>query len=63
MKPPTNINIKSDGNVLEFVEMLTPIKSKQTFYMYRYKESKTKKGNLLGLTEIELEKLIKLNAI
>jgi len=61
MTPPPKITILTDGNELKFKETLKPIGSKSLFYIYEYTKSKTKKGTHLGLTEIELEALIKNN--
>lgn len=60
MQPPKTITIKSDGNILSLHEVLTPAK-KTELYIYKYTKSETKKGQLLGLTELELNKLIKEN--
>ena len=60
MTPPTTIHIVSDDNTLTYQETLNPTK-KQTIYIYKYTKSETKKGLFLGLTELELTKLIKAN--
>ncbi len=61
MTPQPTITIKSDGNVLKFKETLKPVGQKEIFYIYIYEKSKTKKGQLLGLNESDLDKLIKIN--
>lgn len=60
MQPPKTITIKSDMNELTLHEVLTPAK-KTELYIYKYTKSNTKKGQFLGLTELELTKLIKAN--
>jgi len=55
MIPPINIKIKTDGNELTFVEELKGI------YYFKYTKSKTKKGDILPLTEEQLNKILKHN--
>lgn len=55
MIPPPTIEIKSDGNILEFRNKI------KTMFVYEYIKSITKKGMFLELTEQELTKLIKIN--
>ena len=55
MTVPQTIEIKSDGNVLEFIE------EKKGVYRYRYSKSKTKKGQVLEMDEPTLRKLISTN--
>lgn len=62
-KAPETITILSDGNTLKFKEILKPQPKGELHYIYQYENSLTKKGNLLGLTEKELEKLISNNKI
>jgi hypothetical protein len=54
MQPPQTINIKSDNNILTFIEI-----TKQKTYKYQYTKSITKLGTFLELNDIELTKLIK----
>ena len=62
MNAPKEIKIKSDGNVLTFKETLKPkVGDKEIIYLYEYTVSKSKKGTLLGLTELQLLKLINNN--
>ena len=61
MKPPIEIKIKSDGNVLKFIDTLKPVGGKEVFYIYEYVVSKSKMEQRLGLTEKELEKIISTN--
>ena len=63
MQPPIKIEIVSDNNELQFQEVLTPIKTKEKHYVYKYTKSVSKLGNLIGWTELELEKLLKNNII
>lgn len=56
MNVPTTITIKSDGNIISFEKL------EKGMYIYRYSKSKYKKDQLLGLTEAELQKLIKTNS-
>lgn len=56
MNIPKIIHIVSDDNVLELVDLVKGV------YSYRYVKSKTKKGELLKLSEVELQKLIKINS-
>jgi len=56
MIPPRKIQIKSDNNIIELVEV-----KKDGTYTYKYSKSKTKKGQLLTLTENDLMKLINTN--
>jgi len=56
MTIPPKITIKSDNNELVFVE-----KRKDGMLVYKYSKSKTKKGQLLTLTENDLIKLINTN--
>lgn len=51
--PPQKITIKSDSNVLEFIET-----TKQKTHKFQYTKSITKKGLFLELTDKELNKLI-----
>lgn len=60
MQPPKTITIKSDKNILTLHEVLSPAKKTELF-IYKYTKSETKKGQFLGLTEKELETLIKNN--
>lgn len=60
MTPPKTIHIVSDDNTLTYQETLNPTK-KETIYIYKYTKSETKKGLFLGLTEPELNKIIKAN--
>ncbi len=55
MTIPKTIEIKSDNNKLEFVE------EKKGTYYYRYTRSIEKLNTLIGFSEIELTKLIKVN--
>jgi len=63
MQPPIKIEIVSDNNELQFQEVLTPIRTKEKHYVYKYTKSKSKLNNLIGWTELELEKLLKNNII
>jgi len=56
MIPPRKIQIKSDNNIIELVEV-----KKDGMLVYKYSKSKTKKGQLLTLTENDLTKLINRN--
>jgi len=56
MIPSKEIKIKSDGNVLILDKV-----NKDGTYTYKYSKSKTKKGQLLTLTENDLMKLINRN--
>jgi hypothetical protein len=60
MIPPNKITIKSDGNILDYVETKKPPKGEVTF-IYKYSKSKSKLGELLALNEVDLNKLIKQN--
>lgn len=60
MIPPNKITIKSDGNILDYVETKKPPKGEVTF-IYKYSKSKSKLGELLALNENDLTKLIKVN--
>jgi len=60
MNPPKEIHIRSDGNVLEFVEVKKPSKGEPT-YVYKYIKSISKMDELLALNEKELEKIISTN--
>lgn len=62
MTPPKTIDIKSDGNILEYIGKVTPIGTKVTFYQYRYIKSFTKLGTVVGYTETDLEQLLKINS-
>lgn len=53
MTPPKQIEIKSDGNILELKSQ------KKDVIVYEYVESKSKLGMELVLTELELEKGLK----
>lgn len=53
MTPPKQIEIKSDGNILELRSQ------KKDVIVYEYVESKSKLGMELVLTELELEKGLK----
>ena len=59
---PNKINIATDGSVLEFVETQVKdskgIKLQTPIHNYRYNKSKTKKGDVLPLTEKQIEDLI-----
>jgi hypothetical protein len=55
MNIPTTIEIKSDGNKLQFIE------EKKGIYKYKYIESKSKLGMVLEMDEITLTKLINTN--
>ena len=57
---PQKIIIKSDGNILDYVETKKPPKGEVTF-IYKYSKSKSKLGELLALNEVDLNKLIKQN--
>ena len=61
MTPPKTIEYLSAGNVIEFRSTLKPTGKSELHYIYEYTKSITKKGMLLGLTESELLKLIKVN--
>lgn len=58
MLPPKSITIKSDGNELEFVEVLVKgvngVKLPEPIYIYKYSKSLTKIGEKLPLTEKQL---------
>jgi len=58
MPPLKKIKFPSDGNELEFQNIITPVKSGAKHIIYKYTKSKTKKGNLIGWTEDEYSKLI-----
>lgn len=53
MTPPKQIEIKSDGNILELRSQ------KKDVIVYEYVESKSKMGLMLTVTELEIEKMIK----
>ncbi len=55
MTPPITITIKSDGNTLVFVE------EKKGLYYFKYTKSKTKKGEILPLTEEQVNQILKHN--
>lgn len=55
MKPPITIKIKTDGNELTFVE------EKKGLYYFKYTKSKTKKGEILPLTEEQVNQILKHN--
>lgn len=55
MTIPQTIEIKSDGNLLQFVE------EKKGIFKYKYVRSKTKLGDTLELDEVQLQKIINLN--
>lgn len=59
MKPPVTITILSDGNKLSYQSTIT--KGKEVLYVYEYVLSNTKLGQLLTLSEQELNKLIDTN--
>lgn len=63
MSNPKLITIKSDGNVLKFVQVVTKgvngSKLPEPLYLYQYEKSITKKGEMLSLTERQLEQLLK----
>jgi len=65
MLPPKSIKIKSDGNELVFVDVISKgvngIKLPDPLYIYEYSKSLTKKGDKLSLTEKQLIALQKLN--
>lgn len=52
MNVPLKIKFNSDQNELEYQNKV------KDHYVYKYTKSKTKKDNLLGLTETEISKLI-----
>jgi hypothetical protein len=54
MQPPQSITIKSDGNILTFVE-ITKLKT----YKYQYTKSITKLGLFIEFSESELVKICK----
>lgn len=56
---PQKIKIVSDDNELEFMGIIKPIGTAVKFNNYRYTKSETKCGQLLGLTDLELEKALK----
>jgi len=56
MNPPNNIVIKSDGNEFKLVQV-----NKDGTYTYQYTKSKTKKSQMLTLTQEGLIKIIKQN--
>lgn len=58
MQPLNKIKVVSDGNELEFQNIITPLPSKVKQIIYKYTKSKTKKGNLIGWTQEEYDKLI-----
>ena len=59
--PPKTIEIKSDGNVLEYQNAINAHSSSETVVMYRYLyvKSETKLKQSLFLTENEINTLIK----
>lgn len=61
MTPPTTIFIKSDSNELQYLNTIKPNGKGEVQYIYKYIKSNSKLGNLLGLNEVELVKLIKTN--
>lgn len=63
MQPPIRVKVLSDDNELEFQEILTPNRTKDKFYIYKYTKSVYKLGNLIGWTEIELTKILSNNTI
>lgn len=58
MQPLKKIKVVSDGNELEFQNIITPIKSGAKHIIYKYIKSKTKKGKDIGWTQEEYDKLI-----
>jgi hypothetical protein len=61
-KAPETITIKSDGNVLEFVEILpknTKNKWSENKYVYKYTLSSAKIGMLCPFWQSDLESLIR----
>lgn len=52
---PRKITIKSDGNILEFVE------TKGKLHYYKYIKSETKKGLITPYSDDDLIKLLKIN--
>lgn len=60
---PQKFRMNSDSNELEFIQTLKPKTGGALHYVYKYYKSITKKDNLLGLTEPEIEKLINNNLI
>lgn len=61
MIPPPTIFIKSDSNELQYLNTIKPNGKGEVQYIYKYVVSESKLGNLLGLNEVELEKLINVN--
>jgi hypothetical protein len=65
MSNPKSITIKSDGNVLEFVQVVKTgvngMKLPEPLYLYKYSKSITKKGQELLLTAKQIEALEKIN--
>lgn len=59
---PKKITITTDGTLLEFLETQVKdskgIKLQTPIHNYRYTKSKTKKGDVLPLTEKQIEDLI-----
>jgi hypothetical protein len=58
MQPLKKIKVVSDGNELEFQNIITPLPSKVKQIIYKYTKSKTKKEKLIGWTQEEYDKLI-----
>ena len=62
MFPPKTIEIKSDDNELEFINMVNSgtngVKLNEPLYQYQYSKSVTKKGEKLFLTKDALNKLM-----
>ena len=59
---PNKINITTDGSVLEFVDTQVKdnkgVKLTTPIHNFRYSKSKTKKGDVLPLTEKQIDDLI-----
>lgn len=56
---PAQITIKSDGNVLKFVELLPAHKSrKEPFAQYVFMESETNYGKTLTLSHSQVQKIL-----
>lgn len=53
------LKIQSDGNELQLVSVTASTGKKQKLINYKFTKSKTKKGQILSITENEYEDLIR----
>lgn len=52
--PPATLKILSDNNELKYLETIKPNGKGELQYIFQYTKSKSKKGMLLELTQLEL---------